>query len=230
LIIISFAFKISAVPFHMGTPDAYEGAPLIITTYLNVFPKIPIFTAYFNIFYKCFNNYWYIYSSLFILISICTILVANISIIFQQKIIRILTYSTIANTGFFILPMSFTDAYALSSLFFFQLVYSLIMLGIFYVLVSLRLYFTLYMFDKVSTFVNLFKENPILALVFAIFLFSLGSIPPVSGFFGKYVFLVGVLDINLFFGALILLFGSVLSLIVYLRILKIMFFSSDSLN
>lgn len=230
LILISFAFKISAVPFHMGTPDAYEGAPLIITAFLNVFPKIPIFTAYFNIFYKCFSSYWYIYSTLIIIICICTILVANFSIIFQQKIIRILTYSTISNTGFFILPLAFNDAYVISSMFFFQLVYCLIMLGIFFVLLSFRLYFSLYMFDKVSSLINVFKENSALALVFSIFLFSLGSIPPVSGFFGKYVYLVGILDVNLFFGGLILLFGSVLSSIVYLRILKIMFFTDDKYN
>lgn len=230
LILISFAFKISAVPFHMGTPDAYEGAPLIITAFLNVFPKIPIFTAYFNIFYKCFNNYTYIYSTLIVIISICSILIANFSIIFQHKIIRILTYSTISNTGFFVLPMALNDPYAIALMFFFQLVYSLIMLGIFYILLSLRLYFNLFVFDKVSSLLNFVKENSSLALVFSIFLFSLGSIPPVSGFFGKYVYLVGVLDVNLFFVALILLFGSVLSLIVYLRILKIMFFSDDKYN
>jgi len=214
----------------MGTPDAYEGAPLVITAFLNVIPKIPVFYIYNRILNICFYNYNFIYNFLLLLIAIISILWGALCILFQYKYIRLLTYSTIGNTGFFLLPLITNNQDNINKMFNFLIIYCIIMLGIFICLSTFTSLFEKFRFDKVTSITNLFYVNPGLAVVFATFLFSLGSIPPILGFFGKFMFLVAVLEFNLYFVGLIFILLTILLIVAYLRIIKGLFFTNIILD
>jgi len=134
----------------------------------------------------------------------------------------------ISNIGFFIFPLSLNDSYVTINMFSFQIIYSIIIIGIFGILVALKPIHNNRQYDKVSVLINLFRSNPALAILLATFLFSLGSIPPVAGFFGKYIYFLGLLSFNNIFVSVFFFFSSALPLIVYLRLLKLMFFTSES--
>jgi len=133
----------------------------------------------------------------------------------------------ITNIGFFIYPLSLNESYITINMFIFQIIYSIIIIGIFSILIALKPIYNDRQYDKVSILINLFRSNPALAVLLATFLFSLGSIPPVAGFFGKYVYFLGLLSFNNVFVSVVFFFFSALPFIVYLRLLKLMFFTSE---
>jgi len=136
----------------------------------------------------------------------------------------------ITNTGFFIIAMS-GSVHAMLYSIFFQIIYSIVVLGIFIILLSLKSYVSFRVLNKITSLINLQYSNPGLALLFVLFLFSVGSLPPVLGFFGKYMFFVGLLQDNSPLIATITIMQSIVSMIAYLRLMKLIFFSKEeSLN
>jgi len=133
----------------------------------------------------------------------------------------------IANTGSFLLPIALDDIYTIALFFVFLFIYSVTMFIIFGVLVCLRSVSLNTYFDKTSNLINLSFSNMGLAVVMSISLFSLGSIPPVAGFFGKYIYLLGILDFNAVIVALFIVLCSIFTIFVYLRLVKLMFFTSE---
>jgi len=225
LIIVNIFFKLAIVPFHIGTPDAYEGASFLTFIYLNIFPKIPLFILLINIFRYIIIDYGNIYQIICTFFATTSIIYACIAILNQNKLKRIITYSMIGNTGFILFSISDLSAKSLSSAFYFLIFYSLIMLGLFSCLTLLRFHLASERFDNISILINLYNINKNFSIVLAIFLFSLGSLPPLVGFFIKFMLFDVYLEFNLFFFSCLVILFSVLMLIVYLRLIKLMFFS-----
>jgi len=135
-----------------------------------------------------------------------------------------------SNTGFFLLALAFIDPFLLAAVFMYVIIYLLSLFGIFIVLISLRLYGKNHFIGKLSDLINVSQLQSALFLFMAIFFFSLGSIPPVLGFFGKVPLIVGMLNIKMQIVIILLLFVSIVSLVVYLRFLKVSFFIRDGFN
>jgi NADH-quinone oxidoreductase subunit N len=195
-VVVGFAFKISAVPFHFWAPDTYDGAPMPVTAFLSVASKAGGFVALLTIiafgFFKSTDSW----QPVLWILAAGSIIVGNLAALRQTNIIRMLAYSSIAQGGFILVPLAVSgDNHAAKTGFegviIYILIYAAMNLGAFACVIAnaRRTRST-----EISSFAGLGQENPALAVVFSIFLFSLAGIPPFAGWFAKFVMFRAVLD------------------------------------
>lgn len=215
-----FAFKLSAVPFHLWTADVYEGAPVTVTAYLSVVSKAAIVFVFISVLHPLFAHLEALWYNILFLTIILTTSVGNLFAIRQQNIKRFLAFSSIAQVGYILLGITSVDQSGSSAAIYFLIIYTLSNLGIFAVigLVSDQTGK-----EYINDYRGFYKTNPALSWVIALSLFSLAGIPPTAGFFGK-MFLVaaGASKGNMLligFAAL----NMVISLFYYLKIVKAIF-------
>jgi len=220
LLIAGFAFKISAVPFHLWTADVYEGAPVAVTSFLSVISKAAVLFTLVNILYKVFTpiaNTWY---WVLIVLAAATILIGNLFAIRQDNFKRFLAFSSIAQVGFILIGISGSSQAGAASLIYFVLIYIFSNLAAFGVVSVVS---ALTGKENISDFKGLYKTNPMLSWVLTIALFSLAGVPPTAGFFGKlFLMLAGAAKGNygiIIFAAL----NMVISFYYYLRVVKAIF-------
>jgi len=222
-------FKISAFPFHSWTPDVYAGAPLPITAFFSILPKIPLAVFFFRFYSSIFFNYPQEWTYLISIVGVITLLVGTFGAIYQTNLKRLLAYSTISHIGFILIGFSIGSASGLNSVFLYLIIYVLLSLGIFSILIS-NPYFKNYQNEDVN-FINnigelrsLFLANPISAIFLALFFLSLAGVPPLAGFFGKYSILLSLIEAKMYLIAVICVLASVVSAFYYLRIIRYLFF------
>lgn len=223
---ITILFKISAVPFHMWAPDVYEGAPTIITFFFSIIPKI-IFLAFIikmitQIFEFSFDNI------IFYLISasaIGSLILGSLVALVQKKIKRLFAYSSIANVGFLLIGPSTATLDGFNASIIYLIIYSLIVTSLFYVLISIRYVHNEFKIKNIYELFGLLSNNPLLCLFILINLFSLIGIPPLAGFFGKFYLFIVSLSSSLETLFLTSLYASIISAVVYLRLIRIIFFN-----
>ena len=220
LLIAGFAFKISAVPFHLWTADVYEGAPVAVTSFLSVISKAAVLFTLVNILYKVFTpiaNTWY---WVLIVLAAATILIGNLFAIRQDNFKRFLAFSSIAQVGFILIGISGSSQAGSASLIYFVLIYIFSNLAAFGVVSVVS---ALTGKENISDFKGFYKTNPMLSWVLTIALFSLAGVPPTAGFFGKlFLMLAGSAKGNygiIIFAAL----NMVISFYYYLRVVKAIF-------
>jgi len=220
LLIAGFAFKISAVPFHLWTADVYEGAPVAVTSFLSVISKAAVLFTLVNILYKVFTpiaNTWY---WVLIVLAAATILIGNLFAIRQDNFKRFLAFSSIAQVGFILIGISGSSQAGSASLIYFVLIYIFSNLAAFGVVSVVS---ALTGKENISDFKGFYKTNPMLSWVLTIALFSLAGVPPTAGFFGKlFLMLAGAAKGNygiIIFAAL----NMVISFYYYLRVVKAIF-------
>lgn len=218
LIFVAMAFKVSAAPFHFWTPDVYDGAPSVFTSFMATVVKAAGFFAFLRIFLEradVFGPTWKIVLSIVI---IATLLIGNITAVFQQSVKRMLAYSSIAQAGFMLFALWSMNDMAKEGLILYAVAYSLATVGIFAVLIKMKDY----TFDG---FNGLAKAEPLVALAATIFLLSLAGIPLTAGFFAKYFMLASVVKAG---GAIWLVVVAVLfaavSVYYYFRVIQSMYF------
>ncbi len=219
LILSALALKVSAVPYHFWTPDAYEGAPTPITGYLATAPKLALYFLLVNLI-----NYFSHAKQWFILVSVLSILsmfYANFTAYAQRSVKRLLAYSSIAHAGYFLLGLTVAKPELQKALLFYVSVYSLATLGSFVVLSALekREGFTHHILD----YRGLFKEHPVLSVSLALFFFALIGIPPMALFVGKLTLFMGLVNATLLPLALAFAVASLISAGYYLRVLVAVF-------
>jgi NADH-quinone oxidoreductase subunit N len=215
-----FAFKLSAVPFHLWTADVYEGAPVSVTAYLSVVSKAAIVFVLISALTPLFTHLDALWNNILYLSIVLTITVGNLFAMRQQNIRRFIAFSSIAQVGFILLGLTAGNATGSSSAVFFLFVYTLSNLGILGVVGVVSDHGEK---ENIDDFRGFYKTNPFLGWVMALSLFSLAGIPPTAGFFGK-MFLVAAGSgkgnfILIAFAAL----NMVISLYLYLRIIKAIF-------
>jgi NADH-quinone oxidoreductase subunit N len=218
-IMSALALKISAVPYHFWTPDAYEGAPTPITAYLSTVPKLSLYFLLVNLLaYFSHLKQWLI---LLAVLSLLSMFYANLVAYVQRSVKRLLAYSSIAHAGYFLLGLSLSDPQLQSALLFYVSVYTLATLGSFTVLTILekREGFSHHLLD----YRGLYSQHPVLSSLFALFLFSTVGIPPMALFVGKLGIFLGLVNSGLFPLALAFVVGSLLSVGYYLRVVVAMF-------
>ena len=230
LIISGVAFKLSAAPFHMWTPDVYEGSPTSVTTVLITLPKLAALIVLVNLLLNPFQNQTIIWFPIIIIISILSMAIGSISALKQDNLKRLFAFSTIANIGYVMIGLASVNDEAIKASFLYMFIYTLATLGVFSFIMILRRE------DRqlvtVSDISGLSKSKPLLALSVAILLLSLAGIPPFGGFFGKlFIFTAAIEAGNLYLAIAGVIF-SVISAYYYLKIIKTMYLdeSSEELN
>ena len=184
-------FKVAAVPFHMWAPDAYEGAPTSVTAFLSTGSKAASFALYARIFFVALEPMQVDWAPLLGIVAALTIVVGNWAAITQENSKRLLAYSSISNAGYLLLGIVANNAYGNIGLFIYLLVYTLMNMGAFGIIISLRRRGIIG--DNVDDMTGLAQKAPGMAAMMAIFMLSLGGLPGTGGFIGKYFLLWGLL-------------------------------------
>ncbi|CAN5815327.1 NADH-quinone oxidoreductase subunit N [soil metagenome] len=218
MLIVALSFKVSAAPFHFWTPDVYDGAPTVFTSFMSTIVKVAGFVAFVRLFENSFGNIHGQWQNLIIFITISTLLIGNITAVFQQSVKRMLAYSSIAQAGFMLLALFALNPYAKEGLILYAAAYSLATIGIFAILIKMNDY-------TIEGFNGLAKKQPLLALTAVIFLLSLTGIPLTAGFQGKFYMLLAAVENGQHFWIVIVavLFAAV-SAYYYFRIIQAMYF------
>lgn len=224
LILSGFAFKISAVPFHLWTADVYEGSPVTVTSYLSVVSKGAVFFIFILVLYTVFKplaGSWY---RIIVLLSVLTMVTGNLFALRQDGLKRLLAFSSIAQSGFILAGVSGGSRGGEASVLFFILVYIFSNLGAFGVVSFISAQTGK---ERIQDYKGLYATNPLLSWVMAISLFSLAGIPPTAGFFGKFFLLMAGAGKGNFVFIGIAALNMVISLCYYLRVIKAIFMESQ---
>ncbi len=213
---IGFAFKVGAVPFHMWTPDVYEGAPSPSTAFMAAAVKTASFVGFVRVFLEAF---WNLYTSWYAIVwwlAALTIVVANLIALTQNNVKRMLAYSSIAHGGYLLVGLTAANAVATASILFYLLVYTVMNVGAFGILMVVgnqgeeRL--------QVEDYAGFGWAEPVFGVVFTVFLLSLAGFPGTGGFMAKIYLLQGAVDSQLWTLAVLLALGTVVSYYYYLRV------------
>lgn len=218
LMLFSMAFKASVAPFHFWTPDVYDGAPTVFTSFMATIVKAAVFIAFIRLFDEAFGfsqPFWQIFITI---LTVATLFIGNITAVFQQSVKRMLAYSSIAQAGFMMLSLYAMNSDAKEGLLLYTAAYSLATIGIFAVLIKKKDY----TFDGFNGFA---KQQPVLAATTAIFLLSLAGIPLTAGFLGKFYMLKAAMATgrNLWLVIFAVLMAAV-SVYYYFRVIQAMYF------
>ncbi|MAW17161.1 MAG: NADH-quinone oxidoreductase subunit NuoN [Pelagibacteraceae bacterium] len=224
-ILVGLAFKVSAVPFHMWTPDVYEGAPTSITNYFAVVPKIAGLALLIKFMLIPFSNILLEWQTIIIFISIASMILGAIAAIVQKNLKRLLAYSSIGHIGYALAGVATGAISGYKS--------TVIYISI-YVVMNIGAFSCLYLMkkdgeykEKISDLSGIAKKHPILAISFLIILFSLAGIPPLGGFFAKFYVFTSVIEQEMYTLAIIGLLTTVISAFYYLRIIKTIYFDDS---
>ncbi len=221
-------FKIAAVPFHMWAPDAYEGAPTSVTAFLSTASKAASFALYARIFIEALNTMRADWAPLLGLVAAITIMVGNWAAVTQENSKRLLAYSSISNAGYLLLGLVAGNSYGYIGLMIYLLVYTLMNMGAFGIIISLRRRGIIG--DNVDDMTGLAHKAPGMAAMMAVFMLSLGGLPMTGGFIGKYFLFGGLLERGKADGktwyywlAGWAIINTVVSFYYYIRFIKVMY-------
>jgi len=217
-VFVSIAFKVSAAPFHFWTPDVYDGAPSVFTSFMATVVKASIFIAFIKLFDIKAPNLGEGWNIIVTLVIVATLFIGNITAIFQQSVKRMLAYSSIAQAGFMLFALYSRNDISKEGILLYAFAYSLSTIGIFAILIKMKdLTF--------EGFNGLAKKHPVLAATNAIFLLSLAGIPLTAGFWAKYYMLASVIktESGLWLVILAVLFAAI-SVYYYFRVIQAMYF------
>jgi proton-translocating NADH-quinone oxidoreductase chain N len=219
---VGFLFKITAVPFHMWAPDVYEGSPTFVTAFFSIAPKIAILANMLRVF--IFSVYDPTWQQLFVFSSIASMTLGAIAGLAQNKVKRLLAYSSIAHVGYMLIGFSCGTIEGIQSLLIAIFIYVLMTINAFAIVLALRQNRLKYISDLGA----LARTNPILAMTFAITMFSYAGIPPLAGFCSKFYLFFAALGCGAYLLALVGIITSVISCFYYIRFVKVMYFDTPS--
>ena len=240
---VGFLFKVSAAPFHFWSPDVYDAIPTIVTTFVAIVAKISIFVFFLELVHYTSNSlfaFQFSWTSSLLVSSLLSLIIGTVVGLTQFRIKRLFAYSTISHVGFILLALSINSIESIQAFIFYLMQYSISNLNAFIILISIG--YSLYYYvnkskeykqllDKKNSPIQLISQlkgyfyiNPMLALSFAITIFSFVGIPPLIGFFAKQMVLSAALDSGYVFLTLVAILTSVISAVYYLNIIKEVFF------
>ncbi len=222
-VLSGLAFKISAAPFHMWTPDVYEGAPTPVTAFFASAPKVAATVLMVRLVIEAFGNQVFAWQQIIIAISLLSIIVGAIGAIGQTNLKRLLAYSSINNVGFILIGLAANSQAGVAALLTYLTIYIPMTIGSFAVLMQLRNRAGEQL-ENMSDIAGLSSTRPALAFAMLIFMFSLAGVPPMFGFWGKLVVFNAAVESGLLPLAVIGIAASVIGAFYYLKIVKLMYF------
>jgi len=226
LMAVGFAFKVSAVPFHMWTPDAYEGAPTIVTAFMSTGVKAAAFAAFARVFLSPLEPLQAHWIPMLSVIAAVTMIVGTVVGVVQTNVKRMLAYSSIAHGGYLLLGIISANRDGKASLLFYLLAYAVTNIGALGIVALLGT--AQEQHDELRDFAGLWRSRPALAGVMTIFLLSLGGIPPTAGFIGKWYIFSAAVQEGHYWLAIIGVLTSVVSVFFYLRIVVMMYMTEGA--
>ncbi len=221
-VVAGLAFKVAAVPFHMWTPDVYEGAPTPVTAFFSAAPKLAAMALLLRVMIGPFGALAQQWQQIFIVISAGSMILGAFAAINQTNIKRLLAYSSIGHVGYALVGLAAGGESGVRSVIIYMTIYLVMVIGTWACVLCMRQHDR--MVEGIDDLAGLARTHPMLALGLAIFMFSMAGIPPLAGFFGKlYVFLAAI-DAQLYTLAVIGVLSSVVAAFYYLKIVKLMYF------
>jgi len=219
-------FKLAAAPFHMWSPDVYEGAPTTVSTFFAVVPKIGIFAIFLRLFYGTFYDLLPYWQYILLWCALLSVIIGSFVAIRQKKIKRLLAYSAISHVGYLLIAFATGTVEGAQSLLFYLVVYMVTSITIWSVVLSVETLGTPQ--SKYNTsFQSMVSTNPILAITTALTLFSMAGVPPLAGFCAKLYVFLSAIESSLIFVSVLAILTSVIAAFYYIRVIKIMFFEKS---
>jgi NADH-quinone oxidoreductase subunit N len=223
---VGLAFKVSAVPFHMWTPDVYEGAPTPVTAFFAVAPKIAAIALFTRVMIEPFGGLIYEWRQIIWAISVASMMLGAFAAIWQTNIKRLMAYSSIGHIGYALIGLAAGTDRGITGILVYMAIYVFMNVGTFAVILSMRRGGR--MIETIADLAGLSRSQPALAFAMAVFMFAMAGIPPLAGFFSKlYVFLAAI-DAGLYALAVIGVVTSVVGAYYYVRIVKVMYFDEPA--
>ncbi len=221
LLTVGFAFKVAAVPFHMWTPDAYEGAPAVVTGFMSTAVKAAAFAAFARVFLTAFEPLRPDWAPVLWGIALCTMILGTVVGVAQTSLKRMLAYSSIAHGGYLLVALVAANETGKAAILFYLLVYAITNLAAFAVLAVLGS--EDHPRDAVTDYAGLWYTRPVMAGLLAVFLLSLGGFPPMAGFVAKWYVFSAAIAADQYTLAIVGVLTSVVSVFFYLRVVVMMF-------
>jgi len=221
-LLAGIAFKISAVPFHMWTPDVYEGAPTPVTAFFAAAPKVAAMALMLRVVSVSFHDVTHDWQQIIVFLSIASMVLASFAAIGQNNLKRLLAYSSIGHVGFALVGLSSGTANGVEGVSIYMAIYVLMTIGIFAAILSLKTE-SGYV-ETITELAGLSKKRPFVAGIIAVLMFSLIGLPPLAGFFAKWHVFLAAIEQGLFVLAVIGVLASAVSAFYYLRVIKVMYF------
>lgn len=223
------AFKISAVPFHMWTPDVYEGAPTPVTAFFAAAPKVAAMALTVRISLSAFEPVVADWRQIVVFISIASMVLGAFAAIGQTNIKRLMAYSSISHVGYALVGLAAGNQEGISGVALYMAIYMVMTLGSFAVILSMRTPEGEPL-ERIDDLAGLSQTNPLMAVVFTVLMFSLAGIPPLAGFFAKYFVFMAAIKSGLYAMSIIGVLASVVGAYYYLRIVKLMWFDAPTVT
>lgn len=225
-IVAGLAFKVSAVPFHMWTPDVYEGAPTPVTAFFAAAPKVAAMAMFIRVVEGAFHGATPDWQQIVVFISIASMVLGAFAAIGQDNIKRLLAYSSIGHMGFALVGLAAGSEEGVRGIIIYLSIYLVMTLGTFACVLAMRRRDGAV--ESISDLAGLSRNNPMMAFVLAMLMFSLAGIPPLAGFFAKFYVFLAAIDAGLYVLAVIGVLASVVGAYYYMRIVKIMYFDEPA--
>lgn len=220
------AFKVSAVPFHMWTPDVYEGAPTPVTAFFATAPKIAAMAMFLRTVIVAFPELTQQWQQIIVFISVASMLLGAFAAIGQTNIKRLMAYSSIGHMGYALIGLATGTVAGAQAVIIYLTIYLVMNFGVFACILAMRRKDG--MVEEIDELSGMSKNNPMMAFMFAMLLFSLAGIPPLAGFFGKFYVFLAAINAKLYPLAVIGVLSSVVGAYYYLRIIKLMYFDEPA--
>jgi NADH-quinone oxidoreductase subunit N len=223
-VVAGLAFKVSAVPFHMWTPDVYEGAPTPVTSFMGTAPKVAAMALLVRAMSTPFGHLLGQWQQLIVLVAIASMLLGSLAAIGQRNIKRLMAYSSIGHMGYTLIGLAAGSAVGVRGVLIYLVTYVFMNAGTFAVIIAMRRRGQALV--NISDLAGLARTDPWLAAWMAVFMFSMAGIPPFSGFWGKYFIFTAAVQSGLWALAVIGVLTSVVGAFYYIRIVKVMYFDA----
>ena len=221
LLLVSMSFKVSAAPFHFWTPDVYDGAPTVFTSFMSTMVKAAGFFAFLRLFTNAFGALQAQWQTLVLIITVATLVIGNITAVFQQSVKRMLSYSSIAQAGFMLLAIFAINTKAREGILLYSVAYSLATIGMFGVLTKMKDY-------TIDGFNGLAKTQPLMAFAATVCLLSLTGVPLTAGFQSKFFMLMAAVENGQHFWLVIVaVLLAAVSAYYYFKIIQAIYFKES---
>lgn len=221
MMLVAMSFKVSAAPFHFWAPDVYQGAPGYITAFMATVVKTVAFAAFFRLFAGTFASMQVEYKIVFAIAAALTLLISNITAAVQTNVKRMLAYSSISHAGFMLVTLLCMTSGTVGVLYFYTLVYSISSIAAFTILEIVRT--SSDGADDIDSFKGLVKRQPLLAFIMTLAMLSMSGIPPLAGFFAKYLVLTSAIENGYLWLAIIGIIASLIAVYYYFKVIIAMY-------
>jgi NADH-quinone oxidoreductase subunit N len=226
-ITIALLFKVAAAPFHMWSPDVYEGSPTPITAFFSTVPKIALLALYVRLFFYTFFDFITLWQEVFLMCAILSMVWGSIAALSQKRIKRLMAYSGIVNIGYMLLGVASGTITSIVGLLVYLVIYVIMTVGFFSFMLGMQNYKTKALNVYLTDLTNIGKTNTVVAMAVTLILFSMIGLPPLAGFFGKMYLFLAVMNSELYAAAILGVLSSVVAAFYYIRIIKLMYFESS---